>query len=432
MKIKLDSVLQYIFVWALILQCRSVFMSTEIIPGFRTLIFVVLACTVIFSLITKRQCRKKSIISAICIIGIITFIVGLYYFATRMGLMDILNLLAALAFLLMYYKVYCEEKALDQILEKYVNSMVVISLVSILFFIFGSCLHVLQPTGQYFSSWTNRNINGYGVFYFEVQQGTSLMRVLGLGDGYRNTGIFNEAPMYSFHLTLATMIQFFIRHDYDKKKLVPLIIALITSFSTTGYVMMIVMVTLNLLMKRGKTPLSVLLKIIIFPLIIYLAWDVVSLLLIDKLSDKSGLIRLDDMRAWIQLWKKNPIFGAGYGTDDYISYLASWRSGNVGTSNSVAMILGYGGIWMLMLYVVPCILCIYNAFKKRCFDSICFTVLFLLMFLITIVPFQYLTFFVFIIMSNNFYDLDKVKRTFNEDARLHLKSKPIEKSTMKI
>lgn len=37
-------------------------------------------------------------------------------------------------------------------------------------------------------------------------------------------------------------------------------------------------------------------------------------------------------------------YGAGFGTREFIKYLADWRNTRAGASNSIMMILGYGGI----------------------------------------------------------------------------------------
>lgn len=399
-KIRIKAILEYLIILALVLNCRSVYTSLPSLSWFRNAMFLLLLASVVVYIMLNHKVDGKKFTSTIFTALFLPGYLLIYLFVTRMGSEDVIQLGFVVVLLIAFYNLYCNDGLLYDLLGKYVNVIVAITFVSLIFWVLASNLGMIPSSGELSSTWVTWKIRNYYYLYFEVQSGTSLMQLLGL-TGYRNTAIFNEAPMFSFHLTMALMIQVLLRHDYDKRKLAIIILGIVTSFSTTGYIVLVAVFLVKFIVSRAKDKVTQLLKWFMIPLIAFVIINVVVMLLADKLSDTSGLVRLDDIQAWLSLWKNNIVFGAGYGTQEYINYLASWRSGT-GVSNSIVMILGYGGIWLMALYFIPCIEGLVRAFRGKDADAVAFIVIFLFIFAVTVVPFQYLTFFLFIIMKDGF------------------------------
>lgn len=337
--------------------------------------------------------------------------IACYWLVTGENASDIIQLLIALIAIVFFYKLYCNPDRLAGILKRYVNVIIVITVASLIFWLLFSVLGVMSYTDKLYTSWGNFYIRGYYYVYFEIQKETSLMNVIGLS-GYRNTAIFNEGPMFSFHLTVALLTQLFLIKDKSKSKIVIIILGILSSFSTTGVITMIVAFFMKYIFHKANGKVSGVIKLIVIPIVLLIASYAVIFLFQDKLFSSSGLIRLDDINAWFTLWKKYPIFGAGYGTEEYLNYLSNWRT-EYGASNSVLMILGYGGIWLMALYVIPAICGICKTIKKIDLERLTFIVLFLFVFAITIVPFQFITFFIFVMFADGFSLLDERKESLN-------------------
>jgi len=69
-----------------------------------------------------------------------------------------------------------------------------------------------------------------------------------------------------------------------------------------------------------------------------------------KAETDSFDMRLSDYIGGVKLWMDYPLFGAGFGNlKVFIGYVYS-PNGTVGFSNSIAAVLGTGGVWMALLY----------------------------------------------------------------------------------
>lgn len=82
--------------------------------------------------------------------------------------------------------------------------------------------------------------------------------------------------------------------------------------------------------------------------------------------------------------------------DTIKQFMASWRNYNTGFSNSITMVLAYGGIYLALLYVFPIIFNFKNI-KKEGYLPFLLGVVYLFTF--TIIPFEYLTMMLIIFFS---------------------------------
>lgn len=249
------------------------------------------------------------------------------------------------------------------LLIKISNIMVLLSLISIVMWTLASVLGVLHSNNFVSIHWgIDRYIKNYYYIYFETQ-----LTNIGSFPIYRNSGIFTEGPMYTLNLTLALIIELFIRNKVKLKNIIILFITILTTLTTTGMVMTVVIFLAKyLISSKGREKKKLSFKPFILPIVGILAIIIIQILLNSKSDSASYSIRLDDFVAAFKAWKENFIFGGGYNQDDpIVKYMSSFRSYNTGFSNSIMIVLAQGGIYLFIVYLIPFFLSIIQSFKLR-------------------------------------------------------------------
>ena len=223
--------------------------------------------------------------------------------------------------------------------------------------------------------------------FFGLHFNTQTIHMFGI-EIPRNTGIFTEAPMYSLVLTIAlSYFEFLYNGKKDNRIRALLIITIITTFSTTGYISTILIymfLLINYYFKNSKKikkipkyVIPLLLIILLFPCIWLLSY---------KLSTNSGSIRIDDYKASYKTWIEHGIIlGAGFNNEDaIIENMSKFRKDNQGLSNSTMVVLAEGGIMLFMIYLIPFLLSINYAIKNKNNNILYFDIIILFLFCTTI------------------------------------------------
>lgn len=285
-----------------------------------------------------------------------------------------------------------------KLLIQYLNVVYIICISSLLFWIIGSNLKIIHPTGSIISSWTGKEgvtivVPSYFGIYFETQR-LFFLRVFKV---VRNSAIFTEAPMCSFHFCMALLIDVFVNNRFSLLRRIILTLGVISTFATTGYIVIIIAFTCKYVFSKSKLSLFNAAKILIVPVFLIIGILIANYLITEKMTyGTSGSTRLDDFRAGYSAWMDSPFIGNGFNNDDsIIRYMnkSVRRQGNYGFSNSPMRILAYGGIYLLLPYIIGIIASIRNAYKRG-YDGMVFFGLFLFMFTFTLIPFQYISFFI--------------------------------------
>lgn len=276
-----------------------------------------------------------------------------------------------LPLLILYFYCLAEKGDTISLVHNYVNIMAVLSAISLFFWIFASQLHLIAPTGSLRSGWGAAQYGyvypSYFGLYFERQKDTFLWY-----SGFRNQGIFAEGPMFSLCLVLAIAAELFLPKQKASNglrfyvgngksycingKLVCLITALITTFTTTGQILLILMLVFRFFMNRPKIRFNYVVKLLVgLTLAVVGAYAAVSIFLL-KSTSSSWLIRLDDFIAGFRAWLSSPIWGNGYGDITVVDpYRVSYHTTGIygGLSNSITLVLAQGGLLFLLIYVQP-------------------------------------------------------------------------------
>lgn len=238
-----------------------------------------------------------------------------------------------------------------------------------------------------------RCIYGYNNLYFETQTINFFGNII-----YRNSAIFNEAPMYAVHLILAFLTELFISKKKSKYKTAILVLAIVSTISTIGIIIAIIALYsyFILLTKRKNAHKSSKLLFFIFTFLMLLVVIIsVVMMFTYKLSTSSGERRLADIEAGFWAWRQNLLIGNGYMNDEALSQFLPSQYYVEGTSNSLAKILNYGGLYFILPYVISFSKAIHNCVKTKT-DWIFFVCGVLMLFLFVVIPFQNILFFLLI------------------------------------
>lgn len=223
-----------------------------------------------------------------------------------------------------------EEGHTFSVFYKFESITIVFCYISLFFWIFGELLGVIPPIGT-FNIVVNGNdvVNNFYYLHFTPQ-------------GYRNCGAFREAPMYNLVLCTSLFTELFLRPKSNRKRVAILVITILTTLSTTGQLVLLLLVFLKIVKSKVYSQLSLLSKIAIgfFAIAAIAASIAIGIaIMVEKADGLSFAVRAEHMLAEIKAFASSPIRGNGYG-----SYYE-------GSSNSICLILAEGGLVAAALYV---------------------------------------------------------------------------------
>lgn len=197
---------------------------------------------------------------------------------------------------------------------------------------------------------------------------------------HRFAGIWHEAGACMIFLNIALLLYSTpirnseIINKATKWKLIIIVIGVLTTQSTTGYLAFMAIIVYSFLPKIKNT--SVKTKIFYIILIIGACYYIFnSDVIVNKFAQDSSegaqtsyAIRRMDNLSMLTMAIENPIFGYGYQTvefDNRASYL-----GNITSSNGILYMAACAGIWWIVLYV----LFLYKNIKRLGFSTPLFVV----------------------------------------------------------
>lgn len=377
---------EYIIAIVLVLECRSIFNNMSTTRNQFWLWMLGLLCfAVLLCLATKRKISRKSAKKTCAFLVMVFIFYVVYALVNGYNLSAFRRYLFSVSILLVFYCLFCEEQEVPTVLLKYNDVICVISAVSLFLWLLGSTLGMISPTNTVMMNWAGTGKDASYLSYynllFEVQSVSSDFIP---GIVYKNTAIFVEAPMYSLHLSLALMIELFAKDKSSKMRCILLVSTIITTFSTSGYLLSIFALGIHAFLSSKKSIKQILLLLspLITITIALISYNLLSL----KLSNLSGLTRIDDFIVGWKVFKNNVLTGVGFDNYQYLqAYMSSWRSNSLGMSSSMMMVLCYGGLY----FFIPCVLCFYLGLKSD-FRTAVFTVLLVFLWIITVFPFQYI------------------------------------------
>lgn len=266
------------------------------------------------------------------------------------------------------------------------------AIISIALWLLTSFFNAIPPTSYMECNWGT--VYNYPL-YFGIYTMRQTQEFLGI-NWIRNIGIFTEGPMYNLVLLLAITVEMFISplekeedegffSGVDIKKLIILVFADITTFTTTGFILMIGIFALKYILIKNKTTTGKLVKWFVGILVIIMAFYMMSTLFLEKSTSGSWEVRADDLRAGIATWSENLLLGTGYDSMKSIeAHMSSFRFYNMGYSSGLFSVLAQGGILLFLNYFFGFCGYVIRAIKLRQYELIAMLAIFTIIFITAI------------------------------------------------
>lgn len=395
---QLYSFFEYLFVITLILDCRTLWQRLNTTPPwFNIAIWIFLIMSVVGCILTKRRVYAETAKKAMLCIAISLLYISFFVLFRPFNISNFLKLGLATCAIAVYF-IICYDEESDA-LNRYTNIISIVAAVSIFFWLFGSVLKIIPSTGIVVTNWEtvfSPNVPSYFNVYYSTQRAEFFGGYLS-----RNTAIFTEAPMASFHFSIAFLFEFFIKRKPTKWKLIVLITAICTTLSFTGYIIIAIAVFLKyLIRKENKNVILFVLKFIGVPLLMLLCSGIIIYFMSVRMQTASGISRLRDFTEGFDFWSNEIMFGYGYKSE---------KVATVGFSNSIIPVLTQGGLYIALFYVGTMGTGIAKLILHRKKQMLCFVLIFLILFTITNIAYQYFTLFLFLYICNYNVNIEKRK-----------------------
>ncbi len=323
---------------------------------------------------------------------VLAVFLGIYLVATRYNIPRYLLYYAGpLLLLTLYLGLVDEQGDVRQLLYKLSDIVLVLAVISLFCFIFGTCLGILpRDTVTYDWAQKTRTCGTYFNLYYESQS----IHFLGF-DLQRNCGLFMEAPGFAVFLVYAAAVEGLLR---DKPRWISCAIlcaTAVTTFSAKAILLVVMVFGLRYVAVKSRSTTARRLKMLLIPVVITAVALVGIVLIKDKMTSDSFYIRIDDLRACIKTWLTNPLVGTGYWNDESIIPFFTYAGRyNDGLSMGYTVILAQGGLMLLALYIIPLITCIIRSRGSRRPMIAAFFIVYVALMFITNMPYSYLALFI--------------------------------------
>lgn len=384
---------EYIIATLFVLECRSIYNNLDSTRNnFWLLLLTMLGFSVAVCIVCSQKISRKNF-SKVGISLILLASYYLVYFAIKKY--DTVNFgryLISVALIVVYYFLCCSKQNVPRVLLKYNQIISILATVSLFLWFFGSVFGLISPSNSIRMNWVGDGMDvsyqSYFNLLYEIQP---VSNALISKATFKNTGIFVEAPMYALHLSLALMIELFLNRSPSKTRIGLLVGTIITTFSTSGYLLVIAALCAYqfFILNNHKWKQILLL---VSPVVLIYAAQISFSLMSSKLENLSGLTRIDDFKVCWEVFKTDPLFGAGFNNYRFVqAHMSAWRKNSLGISSSLMMSLSYGGLYLTTPYIVCMLRGLFANINIRII-----TVLFIFLWVITVFPFQYITTFLLI------------------------------------
>lgn len=282
------------------------------------------------------------------------------------------------------------------------NIVYVYAIISLVLWVLVCIFKVIPEMGYLECGW-GENYE-YPLYFglFTVRQHQNFLGI----DWMRNMGIFTEGPMYNLVLLTAILIEMFIvplekdvkggmLKGIDIKKLVVLIIADITTFTTTGFILIIGIFVLKYGLMKSKSSIESVIKWLAGIFLVIVAGYIMYMLFLGKADTGSWEVRSDDIVAGIKAWSDNVFFGNGYDSMDAIeNYMSSYRFYNMGYSSGLFSILAQGGMLLFFNYAVGFYGFIKKSIRLHRYELMAFIMIYIIILITTIFQNTFLMMFI--------------------------------------
>lgn len=392
---------------SLIVQCRSIWIHLTaygmwVNRGVSLILAAVLIILSVFDAdgrwnpkISKDTVKTAIIIILYCLLFVLVNPVH-YKRVLRCGLI--------LAVIIIFVRSPGGAKKGKNILTAFKYAMAVVAAVSIICWVCLSLLHMIDYpwSGDVYVDWSDNGMSirrsHFIYIYYETQWFIT---------GYvaRNSAIFTEGPMANYCFSIALIIDLFIQDDggLRLKRITRflLIAAVVTTFTATGFIVLVI-ISIDAIIRRDKSRrISNRTGFEYSYLLVFIIGIIAGAVIYNKIKTESASIRIDDIKAGIHAWIDFPVFGVGFENNAYVArYASPWRLNNIGYSSSIMGVLTDGGIYLFAPYAAALFRIIIKAVSDKLHSQTVFSFIFVYLFAVTIIPYQYITMLIFVLLIN--------------------------------
>lgn len=390
-KNKIFNFLEYIVAISIILDCNSIWLNKNktLINLNYTLLCISVFILIIISVKEIFKTKKKTIIIIIILSGINIYNLIFILLNTPNAA---LNFTSKFIILFSIFFLYLSNmNSPTSLLMKISYSMIVLSVISLVMYVFGTCLKIINPSSQIVLNWGGYNyISSYYGIYFEAQpvtiNGIKLIR---------NIGIFTEAPMYSFNLCIALLVQLFVKKDINKINICILLVSIFSTLSTTGIIIMSGLLIIKLLIKKSNNFINLTLKMLIAPIILVTLICTSLYFINDKINSSAATFgsysaRTEDFKVGFKAWSKHKIIGNGYDNYKFVQQYMSLneRGNDIGGSSGLMSVLPECGLYLMIFYLIPLILALSYSIKNKELNILIIALTVAVLFTVTNIPYN--------------------------------------------
>ena len=277
-----------------------------------------------------------------------------------------------------------------RVIDRIVNIIIIVSSISLLFWVLGPALRVIHPSKTITFQWGKMKLaNSYfGLYYVPLWQ-TSTM--IGLSS-YRNCGSFTEAPMFGFWLSIAYSL-----YRYKNKNRVSVIVVLLASIMTSASMTAMFFVVIYEFARYGlkirRDGIKQLICLFIMLITSIIALVIINNMLTSKLESGSGQVRSDHLKASFRLFKLSFPLGIGIGNEEMFHQYETFKQG---MSIGLPALFAQGGLGITIITIYPMLYFLYRSVVLKKWGIIAFLIGFLFLNIVTTGQLNSPFFFIFL------------------------------------
>lgn len=391
MKIKVATLFETIVAICIILDCESVWKWMHGSGYFRLALSLCFIGSLIVLLFKDGAIvRYGSKNQAIFIGFYLSFFLIYNIVINSAHTIDVCQLVITITLMLLFFN---NEECIRSVMNRCSKILSLIALISLFFWLFGSIMHVFNPSQKLtiYVSDVPRIKQSYFFIQYEMQK----EEVLGASGIWRNTGFFYEGPKYVLLLSIMLAYELFMARRTSFKRCIVFSITALSTMSMTGVYAIGFIWILYLFVKfPAGSNRGFALRAVIVLALFGVGTQVASYFentFTLKAATASYSTRMDNYQAGFAAWLERPVLGSGYlNMTDVIAHYSSFRLKDIGYSNSVFRVLAQGGIYLAFMYIVPMIKTIQEAITTQNRKKFGFLLIFLYYFITTSFPYNYI------------------------------------------
>lgn len=341
--------IEYVFAFSLVIECASIYFL--VLPKIVTIALILFPpCSLIILNLVINERSSINYLKAGVFLLWFCFLIFVLYESAYNKTSAIYKFGVIFLTYVVYYLTIPRIKYRLSVFYKIADIVVVIAAMSLMLWLPISFLGVLPMNMSVVVEWGySRTVSGFYWLYFQPQ---TLDDFFGLAFLNRNSGIFAEAPMYSFILVFGLLVELYLKKSISWLRVTILVVTILTTFSTSGYLLLLLVAAAKMVFLKARTKIIWLLKAMIIPFGVICVAYIGYFFLSEKASSHSASVRQSVIENELSSWKKSPIIGNGY---NFVEE---------GSSNSLFLLLSEGGILLISLYIIAFIFIPFGIYVK--------------------------------------------------------------------